>query len=103
MRRRRSSREGMAAEFNAADSKRWFNVARMAARSLSHGERVGVRGDGLSIGRNPSPGSPRAIRPLPTGEVALSMSRALKSNSQIWILIQTTLRAAHQAAGAGAW
>jgi len=41
--------------------------AASAARSLSHGERVGVRGYGLSIGRNPSPGASR--RPLPKGEV----------------------------------
>src|ERR1700676_237157 len=36
---------------------------------LSHGERVGVRGYGPSTERNPSPGSPEAIRPLPMGEV----------------------------------
>src|ERR1700738_4255401 len=37
-------------------------------RSLSHGERVGVRAYDLSISRNPSPGAMR--RPLPMGEVA---------------------------------
>src|SRR5712672_1573432 len=38
---------------------------------LSHGERVGVRGYGLSMGRPPSPGFvvSRQIRPLPMGEV----------------------------------
>src|SRR4029453_7272659 len=42
--------------------------------SLSHGERVGVRGYGLSIERNPSPGflASRQIRPLPVGEVKRS-------------------------------
>jgi hypothetical protein len=35
--------------------------------SLSHGERVGVRGVNLSIARSPAPGASR--RPLPTGEV----------------------------------
>jgi uncharacterized protein len=37
-----------------------------AGRSLSHGERVGVRGSRLSIVQNPSPGASR--HPLPMGE-----------------------------------
>ena len=45
-----------------------YNAAATAAvRSLSHGERVGVRGYGLSCVPNPSPGATR--RPLPKGEV----------------------------------
>src|SRR3984885_2421217 len=36
---------------------RKIDFARAAARSLSKGERVGVGGYALSIGRNPSPGS----------------------------------------------
>ena len=40
----------------------------MMVRSLSQRERVGVRGYGLSLGRNPSPGA--SHRPLPMGEVA---------------------------------
>jgi L-cysteine S-thiosulfotransferase len=40
---------------------------RAQRHSLTHGERVGVRGYTLSIIRTPSPGAAR--RPLPTGEV----------------------------------
>ena len=42
-------------------------AATTTVRPLSHGERAGVRGYGLSIKRNPSPGAAR--RPLPMGEV----------------------------------
>src|SRR6267142_7158882 len=49
-------------------------------------ERVGVRGYGLSLGCNPSPGSHRTtlrvadpIRPLPMGEVALNSRGACRA------------------------
>src|SRR5260370_6838097 len=37
-------------------------VAAPKVRPLSHGERAGVRGYGLSMGRNPSPGSQLSMR-----------------------------------------
>src|SRR6266849_4651295 len=52
-----------------------FQPSIVAERSpISHGERAGVRGYGLSIDRDPSPGflASRQIRPLPMGEVTLS-------------------------------
>src|ERR1700682_1053740 len=45
----------------------------MRVRSLSHGERVGVRGYGLSLGCSPSPGAAR--RPLPMGEITKNTRR----------------------------
>jgi hypothetical protein len=42
-------------------------AAAAQVRPLSHGERVGVRGYGLSMDLVPSPGASR--RPLPMGEV----------------------------------
>src|ERR1700738_1351777 len=43
--------------FSSLSSRIWPAVAATEVRSLSHGERVGVRGYDLSMGRNPSPGS----------------------------------------------
>src|ERR1700761_1236272 len=45
-----------------------YVVDMQSARSLSNGERAGVRGYALSLGPDPSPGS-KTIRPLPPGEV----------------------------------
>src|SRR5450631_2798395 len=41
---------------------RSLSLAATEASSLSHGERVGVRGYGLSLGCNPSPGSHLSMR-----------------------------------------
>jgi hypothetical protein len=38
------------------------HVSASEVRSLSHGERVGVRGYGLSMEQNPSPGSHLSMR-----------------------------------------
>src|SRR5882757_6214875 len=46
---------------------RTADISVTSVRPLSHGERAGVRGYGLSMNPNPSPGASR--RPLPMGEV----------------------------------